>query len=108
MPENKSGILKFVVSNGVLYGKVFNDAAISLADKYMAETKDDQGTIRMLWAFFLGSMVGKCVECAKEKGLYGRYGIDITADCSEDACEWNRYGPVILKDIQARLESEGR
>jgi len=93
MPEN-NGILKFVVNKDLLREKAFRDAVNSLVDKYMAETKDDQDIIRMLWAYFFGSFASKCMECSSEKNSQDRpYAI---VNCLEDTCTCKPHGPAVM------------
>jgi hypothetical protein len=53
----------------------------------------------------LGAMVAKCVLCVSQAD--GRGYLSQVADCADDDCPLNPYGPGAFKMVRAKLEFQG-
>lgn len=91
------------------------DQSIPLAPQLVRETVDELsaglaanpelGTAKDKVQMLLAAITAKCALCVATSD--GHTGLNKAADCPDEDCPLNDYGPSVFKCIRAKLENQG-
>ena len=90
------GVLKIGSVDIITFFRFFNSDFI-----YYCRTRGTADKINLL----LTAVTAKCVFCVTRAA--GRASINAAADCADEDCPLNPYGPAAFKMVLAKLEFQG-